>query len=142
MYLEFTEQTGALKQWSWPWAQVAADKAAATLGLGNEWPFPHLVRLVGKEELCFIYVEGNAQEQTKFWWYQGTVTALAAISEEVWGCEIGVLDKHHCWLLSLDHHDGLTAIGEPMVKQMQRLAMELGRADALIYRSAMARPAR
>ena len=77
--------------------------------------------MVDRNEQCFVFFEGVAREQTKFWWYECTIETAIAVMEELWGCEIGIVNKQYDWLLMLTHHDILVGIGTPVVERLKRL---------------------
>jgi hypothetical protein len=121
MYLEFTVQTGKLARWSWPWAQPTDHMPEAALAFEYAELATYLPSLIDRNEKCFVFFEGVAREQTKFWWYECCTETLLAVMDELWGCEIGIMDKHYRWLLMLTHHDILVGIGTPVAERLQRL---------------------
>jgi hypothetical protein len=138
MYLEFTNQVGELAKWTWPWEQATPYKPLTAVSPETDWPHELLPQLVAADESCFVCFDG----ETKAWWYQGSIQAIVAISAEIRLCEIGVLSKHYEWLLYINHHDVLYAIGEPMSIRLLQLSLKIGQQDKVHQRPAIARPAK
>lgn len=100
-------------------------KPAAGLAFDDDQLPNYLSSLVDRNEKYFVFFEGVAHEQTKFWWYECTIETTIAVMNEVWGCEIGIMNKHYSWLLMLTHHDTLIGIGAPIAERLERLKAQV-----------------
>ena len=85
----------------------------------DEEPLTQLTSLVDAEETIWLMLNETVNFGDKFWFYQGTPSAIQQVLAEC--CyldEIYLLSKKYEWLLCLNHHDTLYGVGAPMQENL------------------------
>jgi hypothetical protein len=91
-----------------------------TMGImTDDEPLTQLTSLVDTEEIVWLMLNETVNLGDKFWFYQGTPSAIQQVLAECCHLdEIYLLSKKYRWLLCLDHHNVLYGIGAPMQERL------------------------
>ncbi len=107
----------------WLWEHFKQD--TYSVQIQYNWPFDPLLKLVEPAEKVWLFLDETINEETKFWFYEGTINEiLAVLWESSFIDEVYIASKKYEWLLCINHHDVLIATGKEMSQKLRQLEKE------------------
>lgn len=93
----------------WIWESLRDDYAAIAI----DYDHLNLEALIDPSENIWILLDETVNEQTKFWIYEGSISAFNKILwESAWMDEVLIVSKKYEWILILNHHDMMIGTGK------------------------------
>lgn len=92
----------------WIWESLAHDYSSIPIN----YEILDLEILYDSSEKVWVLFDETVNERTKFWIYEGTISAFNKILwESVWTDEILIVSKKYEWILILNHNDIMIGTG-------------------------------
>lgn len=101
---------------TWLWEYFKFD--GTTLSNLVEYAPQYLPELLGQEECVWFFVNDH---KSKFWYYEGKVRSIQTIIDESHWDEFYIVSKKYDWLICMNHHEILTAIGAEIPEKLREI---------------------
>jgi hypothetical protein len=79
-----------------------------------------LPELLPPDQALWFIAQDSSKENARFWVYEADAEAIVQVLAESPYFEYYVVSKKRDWLLCENHHEVLTAVGEPMIEALNR----------------------
>lgn len=97
--------------WLWQYFKITG----TTLSHLVEYAPQYLPEILNPEERVWFFVN---DQNSKFWYYEGTVRSVQTIIDESYWNEFYIVSKKYQWLICMNHHDIFMAIGEEVPEKL------------------------
>ncbi|MDX2241287.1 MAG: DUF6756 family protein [Leptolyngbyaceae cyanobacterium bins.302] len=106
--------------YNWWWDSFNFKEPCITYNPESGYPEELLPHLIPAEELVWFVATDSGRQRNKFWLCEGTIKAIAQVIANSYSFEYYLASKKFRWLLCVNHHDILIAVGEEMVNKLQK----------------------
>ncbi|UOQ69504.1 DUF6756 family protein [Hymenobacter volaticus] len=124
----FVQKTNANTHFNWWWESF--QKPQYSLRLEEGRAYGCLDQVLPPHQRVWFVACDSGHDPSKFWLFQGSVTAIQHLLDEHSAFEYYVVSKKYAWLLCETHHHLLIGLGN-VIPKLQALALDPRRAGLL-----------